>query len=901
MRRIFLITALVMLAVPFAMAGAGGDQPFNITATSPYNGNLNQAQVCWNTTKPSDSLLMIGEDADFSRWIYDPTLTTNHCVVVQNLEPASLYYFSVASCTDPVGGQPCATTDVNWSVAPWPGTPSTFTTALSTSGNLGFNAFTWGPNYVYQGSGINVGVSMIQTGGVVNSKDVLILQQATIDGESCLPGTLLGAPCGDTNISFTLLCSGPREEVNPQTDNYPVWIYGGGNYVGDYVCWNSYFNEPGVQARIVPFAQSKQQRSGSPKHGGDAGHNLSMTFQLIDYTTNIPIGDPQTVTWQFSVLPPAQFTITPPTTYPPIPNLNQAVAIGGQWGPYQCEQFKSWNQQGIYLNSDLTVYASVNDMWDIYTYDGNRVYKEGGDRFDGVSGGTWQPHHAYNVGDVITFNGNNQVVVKAGYSADFIPPFNPQPSGLTPDHNGLMWANAGNKAYWNACSEIIGTQYLNWADNIAKFTTTKEWNIFPWGMYMDFQRQDDTLSENCIDGQACTGLNASSNLRFGANILTYPASGYYDQNFPTTYYEAQTGTVRGLPFNTNVALVDWLETGVEPTNELTKRVDMLIQTISEAIKYNPLEGSSHYACCYNTPNWNIGLWAMTLIHTYDVEQYMNTTPDARIPIELLKLLDWFYSNQFNLMGNDYTSPYQPWVVPYNCSIFTQYNKVQGATTHTGQKQANNCWNSGWSKNDLIAPAYAWLGAMYGDNCKLPTSGVGCWVAADQFFGNAWQGYDFTARNFNQLFQDYSNYVGWRSGTFPPTDSYVLPTHNPLEGPYPDVIGPYPSGNFPAKAMASNISNSGATITWYTYEKAVSTVVNAGTDPNNLNLTTNCGPSVYTGADNLWINTCDITGLQPSTQYYFGVGGTDAARNYAFSALDPTVNLSGVFLTFTTTQ
>ncbi len=220
---------------------------------------------------------------------------------------------------------------------------------------------------------------------------------------------------------------------------------------------------------------------------------------------------------------------------------------------------------------------------------------------------------------------------------------------LTTDNN-FAWVNAGNKAYWNACSEILGMQYLNWAVNIEKFNLTQEWNIFPWGMYMDYLRQGDTLSENCNGGPTCTGLNAAADLRFTANILTYPAPGYNDQEFTYTYNRNQIGTVRGLPYNTNAALAYWLETGMEPTNEIQKRVDLLIQTISEAMNYSPLDGATHYACCYNAPNWNVGVWAMTLIHAYDVAQYMNTTPDARIPIELMKLLDWFYSTQFNLTG-----------------------------------------------------------------------------------------------------------------------------------------------------------------------------------------------------------------------------------------------------------
>ncbi len=393
MRNRILVTALIVLTAQVAFAGAGSDQPTNIVVTTPYSDNINWAQVCWQTNNQSDSMVLIGELIDFSRQVYDPTLTTNHCVVVQNLQPGTSYYYSVASCTDPVGGKPCAVTDTNWSVAPWPTSTPTFATAPSNDGPLGFNAFAFGPSYVYQNTGINIGVSMIQTGGIVTSDDALLLTQATIDGQSCLPGGLLGSPCGNTNLSLTLVCNDSREEVNPPTDNYQVVVYQYGNYQGDYLCWNSYFSEPGVEARIVPLGQ---QKSVSNRRAGDSPHNLSMTFQIIDYKTNTPVTSPETVTWQFSVIPPAQFTVTPPTNFPPIPNYGLAIATAGQWGTNSCEAFKSANQQGIYLNTDLTTDASVNDPWDIFTYDGNRIFKEEGDRFDGVTGGSWQPHHAYN-------------------------------------------------------------------------------------------------------------------------------------------------------------------------------------------------------------------------------------------------------------------------------------------------------------------------------------------------------------------------------------------------------------------------------------------------------------------------------------------------------------------------
>ena len=61
MRHTIFAILLLILAAQFAMAGAGNDQPTNINVTNPYSNNINWAQVCWNTTNQSDSLVMIGE------------------------------------------------------------------------------------------------------------------------------------------------------------------------------------------------------------------------------------------------------------------------------------------------------------------------------------------------------------------------------------------------------------------------------------------------------------------------------------------------------------------------------------------------------------------------------------------------------------------------------------------------------------------------------------------------------------------------------------------------------------------------------------------------------------------------------------------------------------------------
>jgi hypothetical protein len=327
MRNTIIGTIFLILAAQLAMAGAGNDQPTNIVVTNPYSNNVSWAQFCWSTSNQSDSLVMLGESGNFSRQAYDPTITTHHCVVVKNLEPATPYYYSVASCTDPIGGKQCAVTDTHWSSAPWPTSTPSFTTANSTSGPMAFSAFAFGPSYVYQGAGINVGISLIQKSGQLSGDYAMLVTEASIDGFSCLPGTLLGANCGNTGISLAMLCDANREEVNSDSDNYPVFVFPAHPYTGAYFCWSDYFQEPGMEARIVTAG-------GNAFHPLTLGtHTLRLIFQLVDYTqNNIPIGDPQTLTYKFSVVAPPQFTVTPPINIPPLPDLTPVIDVEGAMG-----------------------------------------------------------------------------------------------------------------------------------------------------------------------------------------------------------------------------------------------------------------------------------------------------------------------------------------------------------------------------------------------------------------------------------------------------------------------------------------------------------------------------------------------------------------------------------------
>ena len=51
-----------------------------------------------------------------------------------------------------------------------------------------------------------------------------------------------------------MLCDSNKELLNSQTNNYPVSLLQNLPFQGDYVCWNNYFDEPAMEARIVASA-----------------------------------------------------------------------------------------------------------------------------------------------------------------------------------------------------------------------------------------------------------------------------------------------------------------------------------------------------------------------------------------------------------------------------------------------------------------------------------------------------------------------------------------------------------------------------------------------------------------------------------------------------------------------
>jgi hypothetical protein len=257
-----------------------------------------------------------------------------------------------------------------------------------------------------------------------------------------------------------------------------------------------------VELRLVPGSTAS---TGVPE-------SISATFTLLDGSGNV-ISSAPAITWAFTVKATPSFTITNPSSFPTLPNYGKYVATSATWNTYACGVMNAGISDGIFLNGNMSATETTYDPWAVFNYDGNRIFKQLKDFF-GSATRTWQSLTSYSVGQWVVYNGYTQVVTTAGTSGSHTPMFSSSPGYPTID-GSVGWTNAGNTTYWRNCSYNVGMQYLDWAYNIANFNTTSEWNVFPWGMYMDFLRQNDTLTENCNGSGSCTGLNRAANERMG--------------------------------------------------------------------------------------------------------------------------------------------------------------------------------------------------------------------------------------------------------------------------------------------------------------------------------------------------------------------------------------------------
>jgi len=874
---------LEVLAPPVCLnpgQGTGNDIPCITAMVTPYNGDCSKAQITATNQHNNDFLIETywtvnsysSPDADRYAY-YDPTMATTHTGVITGLMcGGETYVFNVATCSTGSGGggSPpfnCKRTDPNYSVAPVGNGQSNgyqFTTATPTG-----STFTWktlaggGPQYVYVGHTITQAISnQWLTGSTSVAPSFLFVASITVDGQTCTQSGS-GGTCGNTGIS-TQFTQDNSEVPSPGTNNLDSFIAQGGAYSGHYFCSNSpaVMDCFGIDKNFVLISPSLSATTCT-----NSCHSMIVTMQATDANQN-NIGSPQSFTFNFSVLPAASFTVSTPGGYPAIPGLSNYYGYLASYGKSSGYGIQTAvqtinseiNLPGQYLNDNFSASMTAGP-YGIWNYDGSRVAYGIADQLGTISA-TWSSG-TYTLWTPLLEDDYVFVATTAGATCGGAPSWNTTPGTQTSDC-GVIWTNVGNSTWWNRVAERIHDQVRDWQLFHDHWTTDSEWNRFTDGDDMHCHRNYSSCTSSSLDTRA---------VEFFLFPFFSPSGGWAitNQRIEWNYFAPETDTLRDREYEIPALYNFWVMGGNAPIdngiNELTARIDATLSQAGQITQYSPWDGHPYTpACCMGFASFDVGLVSEALIHYWIVQNYESQTPDARIPIEVGKLLDWTNSNEFNLAG-DYGLPYTAWLYPFGPQM---YNYAQS------------------DLDMLLAPAYAWYGAVNGGTtCTLPTSGANCWVIADLMFQKAFSTTYGGSKEFSQIYKWMGDYIGWRTGAIAGTDSTILPAHNTYLGSTTPNIEPYPQSEWATDVAVSNLGSTSAMFSWYNTQSVTNMLLKCYTNSNltGTPVTARGGAnSLVSGSDNLYFNQLTISGLGPSTMYFCAVGGSNS-NGTALSAYD----------------
>ena len=468
--RIVAAAIILFVLVPAAMAqcgqqyGNGSDKPTNVTmdgvclaantnVTIPtwYQGIPGQMQMCFSTVNPGDTLAQLDYNTNQSysgpttqRQVYDPTLVTAHCIVIDKLMPGRGYMLIPATCNGTCTGGSFGLRGNRfksaWSDAGYDTVNQKFGFVFTTPATVATHTLAWqfypidppGIN-IFQGSPINIGIAGIWQDGPLPA--YIYNTSLQIDGQNCTVSKL-GTPCGTTGLS-PIIDNNGSELVNNGANGYNVSVAQSGAYAGHFTLGgspaliNAYvFNQPGPMMRLTT---SQATSIGA--------HTVTATFQATDAAQNA-MGAPVQFSYTFNVVAPATFTRTAPTTFPAIPSLGQWNSLITSYGHQFYDGFKNENLAGKYDNDNYSAVGSnaTNAVWN---YGGDRIALEFGDYISSATG------------------------------------------------------------YWDANAQRVYTQRQAWMLNAPRSSNGiwQEWNLFPHAAAQYWWRFGDALSKKALQYQ----------------------------------------------------------------------------------------------------------------------------------------------------------------------------------------------------------------------------------------------------------------------------------------------------------------------------------------------------------------------------------------------------------------
>jgi len=726
----FLVTALMLLAAPlFATVDPGEIIPTSVmaqpsTTYDPVNGY--SVTFYWQTVHPGNSIVIIENDINFqqnnnspSRQIVQNDFTTNHVVVVDHFpayhvsEVWAYYVASYVSMSYPQCPTVRSAICHQWATYPGPATPNCGNPPAPGCGGVYSEFQLWNPpnpanplvftmwpiggQNVYQGDPSQQPACTPTSKSSRECNDLYVVLQANqLDGppgadvimqQPTITNLDTGQIVTDNSITAQYLCD-LDSPSNPPPHNWD------GDYNSSELCYN------GTLFNINATLRLRVNSQAVPGHYQFTG---SFQAQLNDLNA----GNPANVTYNFTVLPTASFTATPPTNFPTIAGIttwqnnmvNWNAPANSANADFWCTNVTDTNPWFSLENGNFSGYQDVpaGYYFEAWNYDGGRVYQQVSD---------------YDIG---VFNDQNQ-------------------SHLTE---------------WQNCAELVLEPYGDTAVG-TKSGFVQEPNQFPYGLEMNYLRTGNTLYKSAVD------------------FLAH--SGAYNRFYSGPVYATN---IRVSAYTMDDRLADEMVGFPRSTQYMLRGTDVMLGYLDQSYNLN-----------FNNPNqqeydihpFMVGLAMEALITYYELDLAEGNTPDARIPLEIKKTLDWLYSTQY--IPTTHSFAYGAYDLP------KAPNLVAGTLFNDSEL------------NDLVATAWAWYWSKTNDTTYLNQG--------DDLFSNVWWsasgrngggdgGWTWSVKEYNQVYKWSFDYVRWRSGQNPdgssPAIETVLPAANPYTGPWPDYSTP----------------------------------------------------------------------------------------------------------------
>src|SRR5579863_6400207 len=864
------LTLYLVIAFPAsATVDSGEIVPGSVTVSvgstyDPINGLSVTFQ--WTTLHAGNSIVIIENSSDFNgnnnvptRQIIQNDMTTNHVVVVDHFPaytPYANWGFYVASL---VGVPRCTVSTAIchiWATYPGPATGSGYYLSFA------MNTMPNNPTGPFAFTQWPIGGLNVYQGDPTQSP-------------ACNPTSKSSRECNDLYIALQPnLLSGPS--------NYEVQMQ-------NVVTTNLDTGQPVTDNSITAqYLCGLNMPSNPPPQGWDGSYSLSATCSNgTIYSTNTTLrlrvnsqavpghyqfagnfqatyggvnyGNPSVVNYNFTVLPTASFVPTPPTSFPTISNLQA-------WQDNMLNPVPYSGQGLPYRSAEwwCTNNTDTNPWWSLDN--GNFVGWFDLLSSDYFEGWNYDGGRVYQ--QIADYSWNTRNLPDQGY------------------HNDMQ------REHWKRCAQLAMEPYR---DSViaTQGGSIREPNQFAYGMEMNYLRTGDMTN--------VTGIY---------DLIQAPGFA----NFFSGSVFAES--VRLSAYMLDNELANELAGQQRDTAVVLRAVDVMLGYLDQSYNLN-LQNPNQQE--YDIHPFLLGTALEALIDYYDLDVAEGNTPDARLPLEIKKTLDWLETTQY--VPQTHTFAYNAYDLPVNPTL------VGGGLFDSTEL------------NDLIAPAFAWYWYMSGNNTYL-TEGDDLFNhvfdsagGPGSLIGNGWT---WSAKEYNQVYKWSFDYVRWRTGanpdgSQPPVDTVSVaanPCENqtsPCNAPWTDYTTPtqfvwlstsdngYPA-ILPNTVNAPTVTATTATFAFNVFKPNVTAVVFYGLNapaacnlnnpqppfcmqpfPNfgflnmlNANYPNESDPgtevqdtaALSLGINNIYDETVTVTGLTPNTTYHWRPLATDANGNMA---------------------